>query len=343
MPTIQSMNLPEPKNWQEFETIVRDAMMLRWTSSTLQMNGRPGQKQQGVDISGPDDIGRPVGIQCKKYDTLKIKTVTDEIKNAEDFKGKLTTLFVATTADHDARLQEQVRAISDQRVAQGKFAVALLFWDEIVASLLLNPAVFQAHYPQFGLPKSSAVDKDRLLAALEAGYYGADLGAYLILTYGEFGFLAQTDPDEFMATLRVLERRVQLLLPAEDASPILEALISLKAECLKPKSAKSDWNAAEMYAKRASMRIGKASSLLALVESNILDLGLQLGRIYHHTDDLPALPLRSSVEENVRSALPASSDAAITAKFTSAAELTDGYRWALRIYGLLEREIRLSI
>jgi hypothetical protein len=343
MPTIQFMDLPEPKNWQEFETIVRDAMMQRWKSSTLQMNGRPGQKQQGIDISGPDDIGRPIGIQCKKYDTLKIKTVTDEIKNAEDFKGKLTTLFVATTADHDARLQEQVRAISDQRVAQGKFAVALLFWDEIVASLLLNPAVFQAHYPQIALPKSSAVDKDRLLAALEAGYYGADLWGYVTLTYGEFGWLAQTDPDELMATLRVVERRVQLLLPPEDASPIVEALVSLKGECLKPKSAKSDWDAAEMYAKRATMRINRASSFLTLLESSMLDLGLQLGRIYHHTDDLPTPEIRSSIEANVRSALPASSDGAITAKFASAAKLGDGYRWALRIYGLLEREIRLSL
>jgi len=46
---------------------------------------------------------------------------------------------------------------------------------------------------------------------------------------------------------------------------------------------------------------------------------------------------------NVRSALPASSEAAITAKIKSAAELDDGYRWALRIYGLLEREIRFSL
>lgn len=60
-----------------------------------------------------------------------------------------------------------MRAISEKRVAEGKFAVALLFWDDIVASLLLNPAVFQAHYPQIALPNSATVDKDRLLAALE--------------------------------------------------------------------------------------------------------------------------------------------------------------------------------
>jgi hypothetical protein len=94
------------------------------------------------------------------------------------------------------------------------------------------------------------------------------------LTYGDFGWLAQTDPGELMATLRVLERRVRLLLPPEDASRFVEALVSLKGECLKPKSAKSDWDAAEMYAKRATMRIDS----LTLLKSSMLDLELQPGR-----------------------------------------------------------------
>lgn len=64
MPTIQSMELPKPTNWQDFETIVRDAQAQRWKSTTLSKNGRPGQKQAGVDIYGPDEIGRLVGIQC---------------------------------------------------------------------------------------------------------------------------------------------------------------------------------------------------------------------------------------------------------------------------------------
>jgi hypothetical protein len=66
MPTIKSLDLPIPKNWQDFETIVRDAQAQRW-STMLQKNGRHGQVQDGVDIWGPDEIGRPIGIQCKRY------------------------------------------------------------------------------------------------------------------------------------------------------------------------------------------------------------------------------------------------------------------------------------
>lgn len=54
MPTLQGMELPKPKNWQDFEIMVRDAMSQSWKAADLQMNGRPGQAQNGVDIYGPD-------------------------------------------------------------------------------------------------------------------------------------------------------------------------------------------------------------------------------------------------------------------------------------------------
>jgi hypothetical protein len=39
---------------------------------------------------------------------IELKDVVDEISKAEKFKGHLSALFIATTADHDAKLQEQV-------------------------------------------------------------------------------------------------------------------------------------------------------------------------------------------------------------------------------------------
>jgi hypothetical protein len=344
MPTIQSMELPKPSNWQDFETIVRDAQAQRWKSTTLHKNGRPGQTQNGVDVYGPDEIGRPVGIQCKRYKPpLKLKHVTDEVTKAEKFKGGLTTLLVATTADHDAKLQEQVRLLSDARVAKGKFAVALLFWDEIIASLLLNPAVFRAHYPQVALADTRAVDRERLIAALELGYYGADLWAYIVLVYGEFGWLVQADPDELIANLRILERRAQQLLAPADATPVLASLAEVREGCLSPKHAKSEWDPVEVHAKRVSSRLRAASSLLPIAESNTLDLGLQLGRIYHHTDKRPSAEVRADVEAKVRGLLPDASDTAIKKKFAAAAKLKEGYLWAMRIYTLVDQEIRFRL
>lgn len=337
------MELPLPKNWQDFEAIVSDALALRWSSTNLQRNGRPGQKQDGVDIYGADDIGRPVGIQCKRYKSaLRMADVTSEIGKAEKFKGRLTALFLATTGDHDATLQQEVRQLSETRVAVGKFAVALLFWDDIVSGLLLNPAVLRAHYPQIALPDLQTVNKERLIAALELGYFGADLWAGIELVYGEFGEMAQQDTDEMIAKLRILERRTQQLLSPEDALPITEALTQIKNSLVETESV-TDWGLAKVLAKRVSSRLHDASSLLQIDESNALEIALQLGRIYHHCHDLPSLGTRNEVALKVRAILPSSSGKRIASKFARAKKISAGYNWARRIYALVQNEIRYRL
>jgi hypothetical protein len=193
------------------------------------------------------------------------------------------------------------------------------------------------------LANTNVIDKERLIAALELGYYGADLWTYIVLVYGESGWMAQTDPDELIANLRILESRAQQLLPPDDAVPIIEALAEVRGGCLSQKKTKSGWKLVEVHAKRVSTRLQKASSLLPLAESNVLDLGLQLGRIYHHTDDLPVVAVRTSIETKMRSVLPADSAALIKSRFASAKKLTDGYRWAMQIYSLLDHEIRFRL
>jgi hypothetical protein len=341
MPLIQAMELPRPKNWQDFETMVCDAMTQRWNSPALQKNGRPGQKQNGVDIYGPDEIGRRVGIQCKRYKLpFSLKTVEDEIAAAETFGGHLTTLYVATTSENDSKLQREVRKLSDKRVAADRFAVSIIFWDDVVRALLLNPTVFKAHYPQVILPTANISDRDRQLAALELGYYGTKIWEYVVLVYGEYGRMAQTDPDELIATIRTLERRVSQLLNLKDAAPILKSLRKVRKGCLAKKTTGSDWDQVEVHAKRVQTRLGKASSLLSATDGQMLELAAQLGRIYHHVDDLPSKQIRRQIEEKIRGLLPARSANAIKERFAAAKKVSSGYTWATRIYGLLDHELR---
>src|SRR6185437_3483179 len=243
MPTVHSMKIPIPKDWQEFESLVRDAMILRWNSPNLQKNGRTGQAQHGVDVWGPDEIGRRVGIQCKRYSTpLTLTDVEEEVAEAEKFKGVFSALFLATTTDHDSTLQAKVRQLSDQRVAQGKFAVSIMFWDEIIASLALNPIVFKTYYPMIQPPSMEAVDKRRILAALDLGFYGADLWQYVVLIRGEIGLLSQEDPDQINVIVRVLEVQSRILFAPQDADHLDESLQAVLAGCTKLKPKESDWN-----------------------------------------------------------------------------------------------------
>ncbi|GAA5655000.1 hypothetical protein Brsp06_01360 [Brucella sp. NBRC 13694] len=345
MPSVSSFDVPLPRNWQEFESIVRDAQAQRWKSSTLQKNGRSGQRQKGVDIWGPDEIGRPVGIQCKRIKgPLNFKDVLAEVEKADKFQGQLVTLFIATTAEHDAKLQQQVRILSDKRVAQGHFSVSLLYWDEIIAGLMLNPDVFNAHYPQITLnTRKPDRDLERLIAALELGYYGADLWASIELILGEFGWIAQVDPDSILATIRILERRTAQLLPPTDADQIATMLAEVHDGCVLAKEKTPDWPAIEAKAKRFSSRIQAATSLLPLAESNVLELSLMLGRIYHYIDDLPSSETIQTVREKVSGVLPAASADAIKKRFSNAKKASSGFQWSQKIFSLLNHELRYQM
>jgi len=337
------MKIPIPKDWQEFESLVREAMILRWNSPNLQKNGRTGQAQQGVDVWGPDEIGRRVGIQCKRYNhPLKMKDVTEEVAEAEKFKGKFSALFLATTTDHDSTLQATVRQLSDIRVAKGKFAVSIMFWDEIIASLALNPIVFKNFYPMIQPPSLESVDKRRLLAALDLGFYGADLWQYVVLIRGEIGLMTQEDPDQVNAVVRVVEGQARVLLAPQDADHLDESLKAVLAGCQKPKPKQADWDEVEFHAKRVSQWLKAAGSLLSVQESNVLNLGLQLGAIYHHADDVPESAVRSKVQNKVRAILPNVPDAAIKEAFDDVEEVWGGYTWANRICSFVEHELRFG-
>ncbi|WP_426337002.1 hypothetical protein ACN9MY_06245 [Pseudoduganella sp. R-31] len=337
MPTIQSMELPRPKNWQEFEDITRDALINRWQSPDLQKHGRSGQSQAGVDIHGPDYLGRTVGIQCKKYKSkLTMKTVRAEILNAEKFPGRLSTLIIATSNEHDSVLQAEIRALSEDRSRLGEFAVGVMFWDEIIAGLALNPASVKAHYPNIIIEPTTHVNSERQLAALELGYFGADIWKYIELMYGEAGWLAQADPDELMAKLRILIYRTTQLLPADVADKIVEAIEATRDGCLK----QSDWKTVELQSKRASKRISDATSFLSLLESQVLDVALQIGRIYHHIDELPSSSLQSQIREKMLAILGTQESITIDEAIDKATAQKTGYLWAVKMYGFLDRKIR---
>lgn len=340
MPTITEMELPKPKNWQEFERMACDAMAQRWKSADLQIYGRSGQTQDGVDIYGADDIGRRVGIQCKRYEEApSVKLIQAEIANAEKFTQKLSTLYIATTADYDAPLQSAVRNLSDERVAKGEFAVSMLFWGDIVRGLILNPAILSAHYPNLDLSVNHRDDPDRNLAALELGFYCSELWERVLLVHGEFGWMAQADPDGLTALLRMLERRAVQLLSTEDSAVLIASLKEVREGCLAPKDSKSDWDLVEASAKRVQTRTIAAKSLLDHNEARWLAISCQLGNIYAHFDDLPDEKLRGEIEAKVLKLLPLRGEA-VEAKFDQAATLSSGYDWANSIYGFLVNQLR---
>lgn len=317
------------------------ALSQRWQSPNLQKNGRPGQKQAGVDIYGVDEIGRPVAIQCKNFAKApKLALVEKEIANAAAFQGKLNTLFIATSADHDSKLQQEVRLLSEKRVASDRFAVAMIFWDEIVDGLALNPQIMKNFYPQIHLPTPVHVKKERLLAALELGYYGPFLWGYVQLLFGEFGWMAQEDTDQIEVILRIVERRVVQLLDDADNAVIAVSLAKIRTGCNKRKKTEATWHPVEDHAKRIATRVKAATTFLDIAEGSALGIGTTLGAINLRSDDRPAKSTRDDLQARITGLTPGIDADAIAAAFRKVRSVRAGYQWAPSIYASIERQIR---
>ena len=341
MPSIRSVDLPRPLNWQDFETMTRDALAQKWNSPDLQPNGRPGQKQHGIDIYGVDYVGRSVGIQCKKYkNDLTMRVVEREVENAEKFKGKITTIFIATTRDYDSILQAEVRSLSEERNSNNKFTVGLIFWEDIVSGLILNPSVFSAHYPQIQMPNfDGELEASRLIAALELGYYGGELWEYVLLIFGEFGWLAQSDSDELKARISVLEHQNSFLFLPDHALRLKKAFSEIQKGCNKKNPTESTWANVQINSERVAKRLHAASSTLPLLEGAMLRLGLRLATIYHHFDAPPKKSVRTDVREEILRLLPRSNEKRLDDAFKRALERGTGYEWAMAIFAHVRKTI----
>ena len=111
-------------------------------------------------------------MQCKlTTDELTLKEVENEVTKAERFMPRLHAFFVATSGERDAKIQTEVRLLSERRVAAGEFPVGIVFWDDLMENLTGSPSDFQKHYPQIRLASSSgdsaelpSAERDRLLS-----------------------------------------------------------------------------------------------------------------------------------------------------------------------------------
>ncbi len=160
MPTLDEMQLPAPKSWEELEAICWDLFGIIWNDPYAQRNGSPGQRQYGVDIWGrPRETGELCGVQVKLKDPFGGKltkaVLLHEVEEAKGFEPPLSTFIIVTSAKRDASTQAVARKITDEHVAIGLFSVEVMSWDEITARLVSYPDLLgkfiERYYPQLKL------------------------------------------------------------------------------------------------------------------------------------------------------------------------------------------------
>lgn len=144
-----AQTLRRPANWQDFESLCLLLWREEWKNDDLKKNGRNGQLQNGVDISGHrDGENEYSGIQCKCKPGNKQVTreeIEEEINNARAFKPALRRLIFATTADKDVSIEEYVRLKDDENRRQGLFSIDIKSWQDIIDLLERNKSVLNTY------------------------------------------------------------------------------------------------------------------------------------------------------------------------------------------------------
>lgn len=181
---------------EDIEHLIEDLCETEWgPESLVQMRGRRGQRQQGVDVYGqpPGLAGAYVGYQCKAHavdNPLTKAKVWEEVNKAKTFPlSPFVKLVIAITHPRNTAEQDIISAVSDENQRQGSFSVEGMFWDDIERKLALYPRLLIDHYP------------DLLAAITNSAVARALVNTPLHLAY--LALPPQTEPSQLEIELRL--------------------------------------------------------------------------------------------------------------------------------------------
>ncbi|WP_025006837.1 NACHT domain-containing protein [Marinilabilia salmonicolor] len=148
-----NIQIPPPANWQDFERFCHSLWMDILDDPNIQMNGRLGQEQSGVDIYGYSKNNLFYCIQCKGKNTnyggkVTEKELKEEIKKVKSFYPLPDIFILATTAQSDQNIQAVARKIDAIHKKKNLFRVYIFSWDEICQRLESSPNTLKKFYPE---------------------------------------------------------------------------------------------------------------------------------------------------------------------------------------------------
>ena len=198
MHDLKHVKVPKITDSKEFELLCRDIWRNVPGYSHVELNGRTGQSQDGVDVFGRKlDSRKWFGIQCRVRERASELTKDDlvaEIGKARRFNPALAGYCVCTTLDRDARLQGIARDLADQQRAEGGFAFGLKFWDDIEETLKSedNLNVYHRYYHAYFADNTTLGHAIGTLVDLELGV-GSRMDTHYELLLGKIPSYRNSD------------------------------------------------------------------------------------------------------------------------------------------------------
>lgn len=159
---ISQVQLLPLDRWQDFESLCHEVFRAEWNDFHAQKHGRPGYRQQGVDVYGRSSYSNGyAGVQCKCRDLLVRSDLTqsqllDEVSKAKKFQPPLKQFTVATSLPRNPTHQQWARDITERHNRKGLFSVHVLSWDDIKDMLARFPHITKRYYPHLFPQDASA-------------------------------------------------------------------------------------------------------------------------------------------------------------------------------------------
>lgn len=130
--------IPKPQEAKVFERANRVLWHHELSDPNMQLFGRNGQKQFGVDATGlrDDDPNKIVGIQCKLKghgEEFSADELEVEVAKAVTFKPLLSEYLVCTTAPDDTKVQKRALELSQEHSSGRKIPlkIRVLGWQSM--------------------------------------------------------------------------------------------------------------------------------------------------------------------------------------------------------------------
>jgi tetratricopeptide (TPR) repeat protein len=149
-----------PAGDKDFEHLCLLLLRKHWDRPELQLYGRRGQEQNGVDIVDTSGSSNFRAAQCKNHDPLTALPpgeVQAEVDKALKFRPKLKAYLILTTAKSSTEAQQKVIQLNRKHAAKKLFRVELKCWEDICLLIDQYAEVFENFISGGVIGKISAV------------------------------------------------------------------------------------------------------------------------------------------------------------------------------------------
>lgn len=152
MTSPNNINYPIPADWQQFERL-STAIMSAYCGKRFRQYGRPGQRQDGVDLYCKHD-GKFIAVQCKGrnqgYNSrLTPKDISEAVRSTENFPHKIDEFYILTTGPDDKNLEQRALDITCEHSETDKFAVHVLGWQSLENIIREHDSIQRSFYSGF--------------------------------------------------------------------------------------------------------------------------------------------------------------------------------------------------